>query len=378
MKIISVFNNKGGVGKTTLMYNTAYALAELGKKILVIDCDPQCNMSLNFLTEDRLEYIWRGEEEFITEGYQKSRESSVEDYEKLIKQPRSLHFILKPSEEGIDDPKETPLPLVINDNLHLIPGRLTMYLFEDFISKRWNDLYSGNPLAIRTVTKIRKLCEELKLIHQYDYVLIDTSPSLGALNKVIISFADHFLIPCNPDKFSLYGIKNIGHSMTQWFKDIAIVYSLLSDNKRTEFPKDFVQFIGFCIYKAKRYSASQNEWELAQGHYNLAQQVPHYIEKYISSSEIPTVNTKILSEPIGGTSIMHFDNTHPSLSQQLHVPMWLIPTEIDKMSSEDFFGDTTEYKRMLMSVRGNKKVYEKKQQEYQIFAKDLINRLEVQ
>lgn len=377
MRVISVFNNKGGVGKTTLMYNTAHALATLGKKVLVIDCDPQCNLSLNFLSEDFLESIWLVEEPFIMEGYQKTREKSNNGYSSVLSEPRSLHFILKPTEEGIDDPTEIPEPVKITDNLHLIPGRLTMYLFEDFVSKRWNDLYSGTPLAIRTVTKIRKLCKMMSDNYNYDYVLIDTSPSLGALNKVIISFADDFIIPCNPDKFSLYGIKNIGSSMTQWFRDINIVYSLLSDSKRCEFPDEYVRFIGFCIYKAKKYSSSQNPWLLAQGHYSLAQQIPDYIRNYICNTEIPTIDMEVLREPIGGTSVMYYDNTHPSLSQQFHVPMWEIPAKFEEQATEEMFIDNQEFNRMKSSVGGNRRVYEGKLSAYQEFANDLIVRLEI-
>ncbi|WP_226941362.1 ParA family protein [Janthinobacterium violaceinigrum] len=46
MKILSVFNNKGGVGKTTLTYHLAHSLSELGNKVLIIDADPQCNLKL--------------------------------------------------------------------------------------------------------------------------------------------------------------------------------------------------------------------------------------------------------------------------------------------------------------------------------------------
>ena len=100
----------------------------------------------------------------------------------------------------------------------------------------------GDPLAIRTVTQIRNFCEMYAENYSYDYVVIDTSPSLGILNKVIISTVDGFLIPCMPDMFSLYGIQNIGKSFKDWKRDFDTIFTLLSDTKLSHFPKNFVSF----------------------------------------------------------------------------------------------------------------------------------------
>ena len=61
---------------------------------------------------------------------------------------------------------------------------------------------------------------------------MDTSPSLGTLNKVIISTVDGFIIPCFPDMFSLYGIRNIGRSLESWKRELDVIYSLISNEKR--------------------------------------------------------------------------------------------------------------------------------------------------
>ncbi len=375
MKILTVFNNKGGVGKTTLLFNTAHAIASLGKKVLVVDCDPQCNLSLNFLSEQQIEKIWDEEDDFVAYSYQQERDKDPKKFQNLIKAPRSIHFLLKPTEEGIDDPQSIPKPFIVNDNLHLIPGRLTLYIYEDYISRRWNDLYAGTPLAIRTVVKVRNLCALINKENLYDYILIDTSPSLGALNKSIIIFSDYFMIPCNPDWFSLFGIKNIGNSLMNWKKDMAIIYSLLSDKKRSEFPEKLVQFIGYCLYKAKRYKSKTNDLDLAQGHYHNALKIPKYIERFIGCEMLEMSKSQDVSKPIGGKSIMHSDNTAPAISQILKVPIWQVPDRISQQDASKFFDDPKLYNAQKNTISGNSKYYTKRSKDYQVFAQSLMRRM---
>ena len=65
MKIISVFNNKGGVGKTTLTYHIAQSMCEMGYKVLMIDGDPQCNLTIYSLGQDYIQSLWAEEDDFI-------------------------------------------------------------------------------------------------------------------------------------------------------------------------------------------------------------------------------------------------------------------------------------------------------------------------
>ncbi len=154
-----------------------------------------------------------------------------------------------------------------------------MHLYEDKLSSRWSEVYQGDPLAIRTVTRIRDLASEYANKFGYEYVIIDTSPSLGMLNRVIISTADGFLIPCMPDLFSVYEIKNIGKALDIWQKQFQTIFHLLSDEKRKAFPSSFVRLLGFTVYNAKKYSGQGNPWQLAKGHYNYAQRIPTAIQR---------------------------------------------------------------------------------------------------
>ena len=187
MKSIAVFNNKGGVGKTTLTYHLGYALAELGYKTLLVDLDPQSNLTLFGLEPERLHKIWQVEDVFIDDFVDARDHKSLSEFEDISSDVRSIHFLLKPTEDGTDVPNTLPVPLELHTKLGMIPGRLSIHTYEDKIASRWNGIYGGDPLSIRTVTQIRSFYEVYAKKHSYDYVVIDTSPSLGILNKVIIS-----------------------------------------------------------------------------------------------------------------------------------------------------------------------------------------------
>ncbi|WP_036829617.1 ParA family protein, partial [Photobacterium sanctipauli] len=185
MKSISVFNNKGGVGKSTLTHHLGCALGEIGVKTLMIDLDPQSNLSLFSLTEEQIEQIWKDEDSFV-EDFESAKSSiTPEEFTKLHSSPRSVHYILKPVEDGQSDEEELPPPIEVGENLALIPGRLTLHMFENKVAKQWSEAFLGEPQALRTITAIRQLCKKYQEKFGFQVVLIDTSPSLGLLNKVI-------------------------------------------------------------------------------------------------------------------------------------------------------------------------------------------------
>ena len=362
MKSIAVFNNKGGVGKTTLTYHLGCALAELGYKTLLIDLDPQSNLTLFGLDPEKLHDIWQVEEAFI-DDFVDARDQESSNFENIASDIRSIHFLLKPTEDGTDPPKSFAEPLKLHDNLGMIPGRLSIHTYEDKIASRWTDVYGGDPLAIRTVTQIRNFCETYAEQYSYDYVVIDTSPSLGILNKVIISTVDGFLIPCMPDMFSLYGIQNIGKSLKGWRRDFDTIFNLLSEAKLSHFPKNFVSFLGFTIFNARRYAGS-GEWNLSRAHHNYAEQIPTTIQKYIDADHRKHLTETQLEEPVGGTAIMHSYSTRPNMSQKYRTPMWKVPS-CGRLEGHD-----------KTTISGNRQLYENTQTSFHIFAKDLLTRLD--
>ncbi|WP_276666495.1 ParA family protein [Thalassolituus oleivorans] len=362
MKIISVFNNKGGVGKSTLSFHLAHALSEMGKKTLMIDLDPQSNLTLQCISPEDLEDLWTEEEPYI-EDFQAALDDSGASFEEFVRKPRSIHCLLKPIEDGVFESFTLGSVYEINNNLGLIPGRLSLHSYEDRISKSWSDAFLGDPQAIRVITSIRNICLEASEKYGYEYVIMDTSPSLGILNKVLISMSTGFFVPCMPDMFSTFGITNIGHALKIWRNQFETMYSLLSDKKRAAFPKAFVKFLGYTIYNAKKY-AGQNDLDLAAAHFSYVRRIPESIKNHIPVECYDHLDEGVIALPIGNKSVMHSHNTLPSMAQKYRVPIWEVPSQTNLLPED------------RSTVSGNREMYFAKKDLYRDFAEDLLNRLD--
>ena len=191
MKTITFFNNKGGVGKTTLVYHLAYMLAEQGYKVLAADLDPQSNLTAMFL-EDKLEDLWMNNDT-----------------------DRTILSAVKPLMKGLGDIK----PLItekINHNLSLIIGDLGLSSFEDKLSDAWIKSSDGDEAAFRTVSSFYRIIQDAAKQQQSDVVLMDVGPNLGAINRAALIATDFVVMPVAPDLFSVKGLMNLGPTLMDW------------------------------------------------------------------------------------------------------------------------------------------------------------------
>jgi cellulose biosynthesis protein BcsQ len=361
-KIVTVFNNKGGVGKTTLTYHLAHALGEIGKKVLLVDLDPQCNLTIVAMEMEKIHDIWHPEDAFI-EDFDAAKSMQANELSDIISTSRSIHFLLKPTEDGTADFESLPPPVSISDAVDLVPGRLTLHLYEAKVAERWSGIYQGDPLAIRTATRVRSLAQDYAEQNGYDLVIFDTSPSLGALNRHLLSLADGFLIPCAPDLFSVYGIRNIGDALRVWQKQFDSIFHFISDQKRSNFPRSFVKFLGYTLYNAKRYSRYENDLNLAKAHQNYAEQIPDTIKSTIDSKNMIDF-PGVADRSIGENAIIHSHNTFPSMSQKYHLPMWKLP-DFGFLDPED-----------RSTIGGNQQRFKETQDAYHRFAEDFLARVD--
>jgi cellulose biosynthesis protein BcsQ len=192
MKTIAFFNNKGGVGKTTLVYHLASMIAERGETVLAVDLDPQANLTNMFLAEERLEQLWQ-------EG----------------EHPATIFGAVRPIIRGIGDVTTPPVER-ITPKLGLIVGDLALSTFEDRLSWAWPNCHNRDESAFRIMTAFHRLMHQAASSFGAHWVLIDVGPNLGAINRAALIASERVVIPLGPDLFSLQGLRNLGPALRSW------------------------------------------------------------------------------------------------------------------------------------------------------------------
>ncbi len=195
MKTIAFFNNKGGVGKTTLVYHLAWMYAELGYSVVAADLDPQANLSTVFLREDRLEELW-------PDGGH----------------PDSILGAVSPILRGLGDIRE-PHVEQIAANLGLVVGDLGLSSFEAKLSSAWPECLGRDESAFRTESAFHRTILNAADKQKADLALIDVGPNLGAINRAAIIAANFVAFPLAPDLFSLQALRNVGPTLREWRSD---------------------------------------------------------------------------------------------------------------------------------------------------------------
>lgn len=191
---IAFFNNKGGVGQTTLVYHLAHMFADLGRRVLLLDLDPQANLTAMCLPEETLEEIW----------------PDAADH------PKTLLGSIRPILKGIGDIRAPEL-MEVSDAIRLVPGDLGLSTFEDRLSDAWPRAMDGDEAAFRTLSafhRVAALAAEAQ--GEPDLVLIDVGPNLGAINRAALLAADFVVTPLAPDLFSIQGLRNLGPTLKSW------------------------------------------------------------------------------------------------------------------------------------------------------------------
>lgn len=192
MKTIAFFNNKGGVGKTSLVYHLAWMYADIGLRVLAADLDPQANLTSVFLEEDRLEELWPDGEH-----------------------PLSVLGAVRPILRGTGDVHPLHIESVA-DNIGLVVGDLGLSLFEDKLSDAWPRCLDRDESAFRIISAFHRILLHGSNALQADLVLVDVGPNLGAINRAAMIASQHIVVPLAPDLFSLQGLRNLGPTLRRW------------------------------------------------------------------------------------------------------------------------------------------------------------------
>lgn len=191
---IVLFNHKGGVSKTTTTYNLGWMLAEQGKRILLVDADPQCNLTALILNDEFEEY-------YINDV---TKNNNIKDGVKVA-------FEGKPV---VISPFDCPVSSR-NPNLYLLPGHANLSEYDAALSFAQTSNY-----AISTLQNLpgafNDLINKTADHHQIDYVLIELNPGLSSINQNMFVLSDFFIIPTNPDPFSIMALNTLVSVLPRW------------------------------------------------------------------------------------------------------------------------------------------------------------------
>lgn len=191
MITVAFFNNKGGVGKTTLVSHLAWMYADRGIPVLAVDLDPQSNLSSMLLSDERLGRLWTEKKTILA----------------------SVRPLLTRSGD-ITPAHAEP----IARGLHLLVGDLGLSRFEDLLAENWSKCLTGEVGAFRVMSAFHRIMKEAATRLGAALVLIDLGPNLGPLNRAALLAADHLVLPIAPDLYSLQGMENLGPTLREWRK----------------------------------------------------------------------------------------------------------------------------------------------------------------
>lgn len=207
--IISLFNHKGGVSKTTTAFNLGWAMAEDGYRVLVVDGDPQCNLTGTVLGFDGLEDF--------SDFYKKNPKANISE---------ALDPIFKATGQPLSAASITN---TIHKNLFLLAGNIDLAENETQISVALST--SAAIPALQNIpgsiaALLRKTAEE----NSINAVIVDMSPSVGALNQCFLMGSDYFIVPTSPDYYCYQAISSLSRVLPRWnigvtaFRNSSLLY----------------------------------------------------------------------------------------------------------------------------------------------------------
>jgi cellulose biosynthesis protein BcsQ len=229
-KTIAFFNNKGGVSKTTTCFNLGWKLAARGHTVVMVDADPQCNLSgmvLDLAGEDGLDQFY------------------LASPERNLKDALEPAFSSRPKALEPVDCVEVPG----QERLYLIPGHVG--LAEDEVSLGIAQQLSESVQALKNLPgSFHHLFGITAEKYEADFVLLDLSPGLGSINQNLVATADFFVVPASPDVFSVMAIDSLARVVPRWVKwaENASQLDALAEADYP-FPRPRLKFLGMVVQR---------------------------------------------------------------------------------------------------------------------------------
>lgn len=291
--VIAFFNNKGGVGKTSLVYHLAWMYSDLGLRVVAVDLDPQANLTSAFLDEDRLEQLWPDGDH-----------------------PNTIFGAIQPLRRGVGDVAKPHLEYVGDEGrpIALLVGDLLLSSFEDNLSEAWPKCLDGDERSFRVMSAFWRIMQEAALSYNADLILMDLGPNLGAINRAALIAADYVVVPLSPDLFSLQGLQNLGPTLRKWRSEWK---NRLARNLAPDLllPQGLIEPIGYVVLqhavRMDRPVKAYDRW--------IARIPNEYRQSVLNQSSNSTIN--VLNDSNDLALLKHYRSLMP-LAQEAHKPMF--------------------------------------------------------
>ena len=287
MKKIALFNHKGGVGKTTLTVNLADALVDAGKTVLLVDADPQCNLTSFYLEESDLEQMLE-DSDGTGEG-------------------KTLWSAIKPVVEGRGGIASIPLWTTGNRSIHFLPGDVMLSEFEEELPSAWTECFARRTRGYDVTTALAQVVNSAAKTVEADVCFYDMGPNVGALNRAVLLDCDYFITPVAADLFSLRALSTVGRSVAKWISDWETIRKLANSADKARLPVGKPHYLGyvtsaFKVNSGRNASDPHADWER-----KIAPRVTRRVVeplRTIDANLVPTTGNKL-----GG--IKHFHGLAP-------------------------------------------------------------------
>lgn len=229
-KRIAMFNHKGGVSKTTTTFHLGWMLASKGHRTILVDADPQCNLSgliLGFKGEAEFEKFYE------VEGSRNIRSGLAPAFES---QPRAIEPVECVQVQG-------------REGLFLLPGHIRLSEYE--VTLGIAQELSGSIQTLQNLPgSISCLLSITADKYGADYVLVDMNPSLSSINQNLLMTSDFFIVPTSPDFFSVMAIESLSSVIPRWQTWSERAKTNLSlKNAAYPYPEKTPKFLGSIIQK---------------------------------------------------------------------------------------------------------------------------------
>lgn len=229
---LALYNHKGGVGKTTLTVNIASALAKAGKRVLLVDADPQCNLT-SYLVEAEVIDNWLDNSD--------------------AESGNTIWSAIKPVAEATGKVKEI-IPFERLKNIYLLPGDIKLSEFETDLPQIWTECLQRKVRGYRGSTAISDAVNLIAKKIKADFVFYDIGPNIGPLNRVVLLDCDFFIVPAACDLFSTRALSTLGVSLAAWINEWKIISQLAPDD--TVLLPGKPKFMGYILQRFRMYGGA--------------------------------------------------------------------------------------------------------------------------